>query len=695
MIKNNQNRLINSDSPYLLQHASNPVDWYPWSEEAFYEAKNKNKPIFLSIGYSTCHWCHVMEHESFEDSSVAQLMNESFVNIKVDREEMPEIDHLYMSVCQAMTGQGGWPLTIVMTPDKEPFFSGTYFPKNGRGNRPGMLQLIPAINNAWKNKQNEIQNTINQINDYLIKTNSGIIQEKWDEEIINEAYSAYNKMFDDKNGGFGSSPKFPSPHNLMFLIKFGKNYMNTDALKMALKTLDKIRNGGIFDHIGYGFHRYSTDEKWLVPHFEKMLYDQAMLSIAYLEAYQVTKKNKYAKVAEEIFTYVLRDMTDKNGGFYSAEDADSEGEEGKFYTWSTNQFLDVLGEKDGEIMKMLYNFDEKGNFLDEVTHKTNGFNIPHLSNSINNLSSEIRIPVAELEKIIEKNRKILFHHRKKRIHPLKDDKILTDWNGLMIAALAYGGSVLNNINYTNAAENSAKFILENLKDNKGRLLKRYRNGSAKFAPHIDDYSFLVWGLLNLYEATYKSEYLREAIELSDIMVKDFGDNNGGGFFIGANYSEKLIIRAKESYDGAIPSGNSVAVMNLNRISHFTGNTIWSELADKTLRAFTESSKKTPTGFSHMISAYMSTINKSKEIVVVGEDNQNETKDILKKIHSLYIPNRVIIFKNINKKNNIEKIASWTKPYSMLDSLTTIYVCENFSCKLPTNDWEVAKSYLED
>ena len=695
MIKSNQNRLANSDSPYLLQHASNPVDWYPWSEEAFNIANNTNKPIFLSIGYSTCHWCHVMEYESFEDSLVAELMNKSFINIKVDREEMPEIDHLYMSVCQAMTGHGGWPLTIVMTPNKEPFFSGTYFPKDGTGNRPGMLQLIPAINNAWNTKQNEIQNTINQIKDYLKKTNSVPMQGEWDKEIINKAYSAYYKRFDDNNGGFGSSPKFPSPHNLMFLTKFSKSYMNPDALGMVLKTLDKIRDGGIFDHIGYGFHRYSTDEKWLVPHFEKMLYDQAMLSMAYLEAYQVTKEKKYAKVAEEIFTYVLRDMIDQRGGFYSAEDADSEGEEGKFYTWSTNQLLEILGEKDAEIMKKVYNFDDNGNFLDEATHQINGFNIPHISNSIADLSSEIGIPIDRLENIIEKNRKILFDNREKRTHPLKDDKILTDWNGLMIASLAYGGSVLNNINYINAAEKSAIFILENLKDNKGRLLKKYRNGKASFAPHIDDYSFMVWGLLNLYEATYKYQYLKEAIELSNIMVTDFWDNDGGGFFIGANESEKLIIRAKESYDGAIPSGNSVSVMNFNRISRFTGNTNWSELANKTLRAFTESSNKSPNGFGHMISAYMSTINKSKEIVVVGKIDQTETKEILKKIHSIYIPNRVIIFKNMNGKNNIEQIAGWTKPYSMLDSLPTIYVCENFSCKLPTNDWEVAKRYLEN
>ncbi len=695
MDKNNLNRLANSDSPYLLQHASNPVDWYPWSEEAFIIAKEQNKPIFLSIGYSTCHWCHVMEHESFEDSSVAKLMNDSFINIKVDREEMPEIDHLYMSVCQAMTGHGGWPLTIVMTPDKEPFFAGTYFPKNGMPNRPGMLQLIPALNNAWNTKQNEIKNTITQIKDYLDKTNSIPMQENWNGEIIEQAYSAFSERYDKINGGFSESPKFPSPHNLMFLLKFSKNYNNPNALEMVLKTLDKMRDGGIFDHIGYGFHRYSTDKKWLVPHFEKMLYDQAMLSMAYLEAYQLTKNNKYSKVADEIFTYVLRDMTDQKGGFYSAEDADSEGEEGKFYTWSLEELLDILDQRDAEIIKKVYNFDKNGNFLDETTRTVTGLNIPYVSKDLNKIALEFGISLVELEKIIEKNREILFTKRKQRIHPLKDDKILTDWNGLMIAALAYGGSVLNNPTYIYAAEKSANFVIDNLKDSRGRLLKRYRNKNSNFPPHIDDYSFMVWGLLNLYEATYNAKYLKEAIGLSHIMVSDFWDDIGGGFFVGANNSEKLIVRTKDSYDGAVPSGNSVAVMNLFRISRFANDPKWSELANKTLRAFTESSKKAPTGFGHMISAFMSLFNKSKEIVVVGDLNQTQTKEILRKIHSIYIPDRIILFKDVNNNSDIERIADWTKSYTMLDSTVTIYVCENFSCKLPTNNWEIAKDYIDN
>ena len=348
--KEHQNRLAQSQSPYLLQHASNPVDWYPWGKEAFLKAKKENKPIFLSIGYSTCHWCHVMEHESFEDSTVAALMNEHFISIKVDREEMPEVDHLYMSVCQAMTGRGGWPLTIVMTPDKEPFFAGTYFPKNGRGKRPGMLQLIPSLANAWTSKQGEILKTTERVRQYLEKANSSSMKEAWEEDMIREAFSQYASRYDPDFGGFGRAPKFPSPHNLIFLLRYSKLYHDTTALKMAKTTLQHMRRGGMYDHIGLGFHRYSTDKRWFLPHFEKMLYDQAMLAMAYLEAYQYTRDEQYSRVAEEIFTYVLRDMTDKEGGFYSAEDADSEGEEGKFYVWNMDEFIEILGQEAGETL---------------------------------------------------------------------------------------------------------------------------------------------------------------------------------------------------------------------------------------------------------------------------------------------------------------------------------------------------------
>ena len=357
-----QNRLKDSQSPYLLQHASNPVDWYPWSDAAFKKAKKENKPIFLSIGYSTCHWCHVMEHESFEDSTVASLMNSNFINVKVDREEMPEVDHLYMSVCQAMTGRGGWPLTIIMTPEKKPFFAGTYFPKEGRGKTPGMLQLIPSLANAWKNKQSEIKNSINKIENYLIEINTTKPGKNWNENIIKTAFSDFSSRFDSDFGGFGRAPKFPSPHNLILLLRYSKIYNDQNALKMVEITLDNMRLGGIFDHIGLGFHRYSTDRRWFLPHFEKMLYDQAMIAMAYLEAYQITKKQKYARVAEEIFTYVLRDMTDPKGGFYSAEDADSEGEEGTFYVWDKAELIEVLGQENGEKFSKIFGFIKGGNF---------------------------------------------------------------------------------------------------------------------------------------------------------------------------------------------------------------------------------------------------------------------------------------------------------------------------------------------
>ena len=407
------NHLKNSQSPYLLQHASNPVNWYPWCDEAFELAKKENKPIFLSIGYSTCHWCHVMERESFEDPNVAKQMNSAFINVKVDREEMPEIDHLYMSVCQAMTGHGGWPLTIVMTPDKEPFFSGTYFPKNAKRGNPGLLQLIPSLKNAWIYKQSEIHDSIRKIEKYLIKINSSLPGENWDEDIIHSAANQLQNRFDHENGGFSGAPKFPSAHNLIFLIKYSSIYNNSEILSMVEKTLQQMRLGGIFDHIGLGFHRYSTDKKWFLPHFEKMLYDQAMNSMAYIEAYHITKNKEYAEIAEEVFSYVLRDMRHEKGGFFSAEDADSEGEEGTFYLWTEQELFKILGEKDGSVISKIYGFSKNGNFLDEVSGKRNGSNIPYLSKSKSILAKEIKIDLDELNNIIECSRKKLLKSVKK------------------------------------------------------------------------------------------------------------------------------------------------------------------------------------------------------------------------------------------------------------------------------------------
>ncbi|HIF83525.1 MAG TPA: thioredoxin domain-containing protein, partial [Candidatus Marinimicrobia bacterium] len=444
MAKNSkhQNRLANSQSPYLLQHASNPVDWYPWGDEAFAKAKKENKPIFLSIGYSTCHWCHVMEHESFEDSTVAAQMNKYFVSIKVDREEMPEVDHLYMSVCQAMTGRGGWPLTIVMTPDKDPFFAGTYFPKQGRGKRPGMLQLIPSLANAWSTKQGEIIKTIDRVQSYLTQVNTSSQGEEWDEGMIQDAFSQYASRFDPDFGGFGKAPKFPSPHNLIFLLRYSKLFGVATGKTMVEKTLHQMRLGGVFDHIGLGFHRYSTDKRWFLPHFEKMLYDQAMISMAFLETYQLTNNENYAKVAREIFTYVLRDMTDKDGGFYSAEDADSEGEEGIFYIWTQEELVEILGEDDGLKLAKTFGFIDGGNFFEEAGGQTTGNNIPYFQDDRETLAKNVDMSLDDFNAFIEKSREKLFKVREKRIHPLKDDKILTDWNGLMIAALSQGGQVL-------------------------------------------------------------------------------------------------------------------------------------------------------------------------------------------------------------------------------------------------------------
>jgi len=455
------NRLANSQSPYLLQHKNNPVDWYPWGKEAFEKAKKENKPIFLSIGYSTCHWCHVMEHESFEDKEVAKLMNDNFISIKVDREEMPEIDHLYMSVCQAMTGRGGWPLTVVMSPKKEPFFAGTYFPKTGRGNQPGMMELIPSLMNAWNNKQDDIQKTIKQVNEYLINSNTSVPGSNLDRNTLDNAFYDFKERFDNEFGGFGSAPKFPSPHNLIFLLRYYKIFDEKNALNMVTTTLDKMRLGGIFDHIGYGFHRYSTDKNWFLPHFEKMLYDQAMISMAYLEAFEATKDEKYAAIVEEIFSYVIRDMLNEEGGFFSAEDADSEGEEGTFYIWEFEEIINILGQGKGREFCDIFGIKQGGNFLDEATGQLMPKNIPHLKQNLLEHASINSLDITELQKSIESSRRILFSERKKRIHPLKDDKILTDWNGLMIASMARAGRVLDKQNYIDTAKRSAEFILNN------------------------------------------------------------------------------------------------------------------------------------------------------------------------------------------------------------------------------------------
>ena len=680
------NRLSRESSPYLLQHADNPVDWYPWGEEAFLEARKRDKPIFLSIGYSTCHWCHVMEHESFEDEEVAQLMNDNFVCIKVDREELPEIDHVYMSVCQAMTGRGGWPLTIVMTPSKEPFFAGTYFPKSGQGNRPGMMQLIPFLADAWKNRKLELSDSINKIKRYLNQANLKTEGESLTPEILTKTFISFTKSFDSDMGGFGRAPKFPSPHNLLFLLRYYHMTKNKEALTMVETTLQNMRKGGIWDHIGFGFHRYSTDKNWLLPHFEKMLYDQAMISMAYLEAFQITGKEEYGRTVREIYTYVLRDMTSPEGGFYSAEDADSEGEEGKFYLWTTDEVQSILGKEEGEKFNTLLNIRSEGNFRDEASSQKTARNIPHFIT-----------PIKEVDLgFMEKHRKSLFEVREERIHPIKDDKILTDWNGLMIASFAKGSVALNSPEFYDAARKGADFILKNLRSKDGRLLKRYRQGKAGLQAHLDDYVFVIWGLLELYESGFEEVYLQEALNLSNILVNNFWDGANGGFFLGSKNAEKLIARAKTGYDGAIPSGNSIAVGLLHRLARITGDMKWAGMADTILKIFSKDIERSPRGFSAMLLGYIFETDSPKEVVIVGNSNQVESMAFLASVNSNYEPNKIILFKDMSNKNSVlSTLAPWIESQTTIDGKTTAYICENFACNLPTTDLSIAIDFIKN
>ena len=685
------NRLNKSQSPYLLQHASNPVDWYPWGKEAFKIANEKNRPIFLSIGYSTCHWCHVMEKESFEDPIVAKQMNDTFINIKVDREEMPEVDHLYMSVCQAMTGRGGWPLTIVMTPKKKPFFSGTYFPKTQRGTIPGMLQLIPSLNNAWINRQNEIHDSINKVEKFLIDSNSFSPGEKWNETIFHRCVAHFQKRFDHENGGFGTAPKFPSSHNLIFLIRYSHIYKKSKVLNMVEKTLQKMRLGGIYDHIGFGFHRYSTDKNWYLPHFEKMLYDQAMNAFAYLEAYQITKNSEYAEIASEIFSYVLRDLKNKEGGFYSAEDADSEGEEGTFYLWTEKEVLETLGEK-GKIFSRAYGFSEIGNYLDESSRMRNGKNIPFLKEHKYKIAKKLNINLSSLNHLIETSRIKLFKRRKERIHPFKDNKILTDWNGLIIASLAQAGIILKNKKYIKESIQAFEFINKHLTTAEGRLFKRYYQGKSGLDPHLNDYSFLVWGLINLWEATFETRFIIRALELLDIMIEDFYDENGG-FYIGSKDAEKLMVRTKDYYEGAIPSGNSVAVLSLFKLGKITGNENFANIAHKTLKAFSKHAEISPTSFTNMLSAFLFDAKCSKELVIVLDKNKHSFWSIIEDIRETYSPQLTIIVKDTRDKILVDKVCPWINSYTMINRLPTYFVCKNFACRRPTTDLETALNYL--
>lgn len=695
IIKSYKNHLSNERSPYLLEHANDPINWYPWGEEAFKKAKEENKPIFLSIGYSSCHWCHIFQKESFSDSEVASSMNEVFVSIKVDREERPDIDKIYMTVCQMMTGSGGWPLTIIMTPNKKPFFAGTYFPKESRFGRIGLIDLIKRVKNLWNNNKDEILNSADQITMSLQNIDQEAPGDRFRESLLRKAYNQLKNQFDEKNGGFSERPKFPTPHNILFLLRYWKRTGEKETLEMVEKTLQAMRRGGIYDHIGFGIHRYSTDSTWLVPHFEKMLYDQALVAMAYIEAYQATKNPEYRKITQEIFEYVLRDMTSPEGGFYSAEDADSEGEEGKFYVWLKDDFEKILDKEEFDLAMKVFNVKDSGNYLEESTGKRTGQNILHITDSLTKISSNLSISEKELVSKIENISRKLFEVREKRIHPHKDDKILVDWNGLMIAALAKGAQVFNEKKYLKAAKKATEFILSSLRLPNGRLLHRYRESVGEINAYLTDYAFLIWGLIELYDATFDIYFLKTALELHEIQLKHFWDNNIGGFFFTADDSEELLTRQKEIYDGAIPSGNSVAMLNLLRLSYFTGNHELEEKADIIGRVFTEKLSNIPVAYTNFMIAADFAIGPTYSLVIAGNTDSDDTNEMVTTIRNEYIPNKVLMQRKTEQNPpDIDKFSNFVEYFDNLEGKATAYVCINKTCKPPTHDLNQMIEFLK-
>ena len=641
-------------------------------------AKEQDKPIFLSIGYSTCHWCHVMAHESFEDPEVAKLLNDAFVPVKVDREERPDIDQIYMAACQMMTGRGGWPLTIIMTPDKKPFFAATYIPKEGRFGSAGLLELIPAIKNLWANERKNLLESAEQISGLLMQERASQKSIALDESLLQKAFDDLSARFDFQNGGFGAAPKFPTPHNLFFLLRYWLRTGNANALDMVETTLKAMRMGGIYDHLGFGFHRYSTDARWFAPHFEKMLYDQALLLMAYVEAYLATGKKQYSATAREIVAYILRDMTSNEGGFYSAEDADSEGIEGKFYLWSAEELVGLLGKENYRLMNRLFDLQEGGNF-------ERGANILALRSSFEDASEILHISEKDLQDQWERIRLRLFESREKRVHPHKDDKILTDWNGLMIAALAKAAQALDEPRYSQAASTAADLILSRMQLPDGRLMHRFRD-VAGIQANLDDYSFMIWGLIELYQAVLDERYLQKAVDLCRIMIEHFWDQEKGGFYFIPDDAQKILVRRKEIYDGAVPSGNSVAMLNLLRLSHLTGDHQYEEMADKIWQAFSGQADLQPSAYAMFLTAIDLAIGPGHEVAIVGDIKSLDTAAMLKAFRSQFNPNSVLIFVPSEKEPSaIAQIAKFAGSLVAIQGSATAYVCTNHSCDLPTTN----------
>ena len=676
------NRLIDETSPYLLQHAHNPVDWYPWGEEALNLAKNLDKPILLSIGYSACHWCHVMERESFENEKIAAIMNKYYINIKVDREERPDLDEIYMSAVQIMTGSGGWPMTVFLTPELKPFYGGTYFPPDDRYGRPGFPKLLEAVEDAYRSKREEINEQAEKLVSHInqISNPKGVENLSLDDKIIEQAFYHYQNRFDSQHGGFGQAPKFPPGMGLILLLRYWKRSGNSRALHIVEFTLEKMARGGMNDQLGGGFHRYSTDEIWLTPHFEKMLYDNSLLTVTYLEAFQATGKPFYREVVEETLGYILREMYDQqNGGFYSTQDADSEGEEGKFFVWTPDEVEQILGQADAKVFCDFYDVTDHGNFEHQ--------NILWVKTPTDLYTKKTNIEQTDLINILSRCKKKLFDAREKRIKPGLDDKILTSWNGLMIRSMGLAYQILGDPRYLEAAETSAKFILKELVQKNGHLLRTHRAGKSHLNACLEDYSYFIAGLIELYQASFDPHWLREANRLNQIMISQFWDSQNGGFFFTGKDHPELIVRSKSAYDGATPSGASMAVHVLLRLAILLNQPDLKEKAKITFSLYDHTMKTAPSGSAQMLCGVDFLIDAPKEIAIVGNPLNEQTQEILRNIHRRFVPNKVIALLNPNteEKQEIEELIPLLAGKASIDGKTTIYVCQNYACQLPTTD----------
>ena len=685
------NKLENEKSPYLLQHADNPVDWYPWCDAAFDAARELDRPVFLSVGYATCHWCHVMARESFRDPEVAALMNDAFICVKVDREERPDIDNVYMSVCRLMTGGGGWPLTILMTPDRKPFFAGTYIPKHGRFGRHGMMELIPAILSLWQNRRTELLENADRILQ-TVESLDRIMAAEGNHPLdhaalLEGAFEEMRSRFDAQEGGFGGAPKFPMPHTLSFLLRSWKRTGSAQALAMVETTLRKMRQGGIFDQAGLGFHRYATDRAWRVPHFEKMLYDQALLVIAYTETFQATGREEYARTVRDILTYVDRRLTAPIGGFYCAEDAESEGEEGKFYLWTQAAIRATLPADDADLIIRAFNVAANGNFAAEAGENTSNENILYRTRSIEELVADAGTTPERFAARLDAALHLLEQARDLRIRPQCDDKILTDWNGLMIAAFARAARVFNEPAWLDSATRAAGFILTTLRTDDGRLLHRYRLDEAAIPAFLDDYAFFVWGLIELYEAGFDTAHLQTALHLTDRMIALFRDNDHGGFFFSAADASDIPLRKKEIYDGAIPSGNAVAMTNLIRLARMTGRTELEDEAAALARCFSGEIANMPSAYCGLLMGLDLATATSQEIVIVGARQAPDTQALLAALRKPFLPHSVVLFKPADAPDEITALAPFTKTMTAQNGRATAYVCTAQSCNQPVTTVE--------